>query len=171
MNVHLLTRTGPIKLTREIWFCQCRCLFNHTKTTELFVIVDSGFSHGRLVLCKTKKKHAPWSNWEQNLLFYYRLWLVTSNYLLQLLRENKIPLCPLVWFWPTASLCSNRHFLSLFSFDYANHSRRAEAEVPAHKFESMTKISALINPYTLPPTHTPPQTHWHLSCSELLGIQ
>lgn len=90
MNVHLLTKTDTVKLTGGIWFCLCRCFFNHSKTTDLFVIVGSSFSPLKVGELEKKKHDAPQHDSEQNLLSCHWLWLVPSNYLLLLLWENKI---------------------------------------------------------------------------------
>lgn len=155
MNVHFLTRTDTITLTRGVSFCQCGCVFHHGKTTHLFVIVGSRLSHSRLVW---KKSDAPQRDSEQNLCF------VASNYLLTLLWENKIPLYKSLVLTKSISLSEQR--LSLFSFHYADHCHRAEVEEPSHKFESMTNFKLNQNTshtHSLTPTRQHPNTHIHTS--------
>lgn len=82
MNVHYLTRTDAIRLTRGIRLGPHRCFFNHGKTTVLFVSVGSGHSTWRSV-CRYKKKksmmhHNPVQN-QMSFFFIPNLGLLPPN--------------------------------------------------------------------------------------------
>lgn len=57
MNVHYLQGRAQSSWQEELDFVYAGAFFNHSKTTDLFVIAGSGHSHWRSVcVCVFKKK-------------------------------------------------------------------------------------------------------------------
>lgn len=151
MKAHYLTRTDTIMLTRRIRFHQCRCFFNHAKTTDLFVIVDSSCSHCETTQCTT-------ACFRTNSTFL----LPTPDCYIKLSSPNSFGKS--IFFYVTVSRGAHRRFFPLWRS--LPKSKSGNGQLPASLSEWQTSWKHNSHTCTPTPPLIPTQTHtrWHLSC-------